>query len=573
MTKYFIQSTAIPFLLIVVISGNLFQLYYNRQILRLTSGYLQSASQNISMYIMDLEQVIFMPFFDNKVISLLSQFSKQESVSFTDQTLFDNEFGNLISSIRYISNDFYSALIVNNDKTIYSSSNFNTAEPVLGYNWSEESWYQQAIEAKGRIVFIPPHTADYYTPEDSTERISLVCTISNLVTRNPYAVIKIDFLPSTIASLFEDLDFNVPFIAYAVDSADNIIFQTSSDKHMSKMIKTEISDSLIKYAGYNEKQVNHLQKRIESTPYTLHILLDRAAAIRYTLNIYAAGIGLYIIAFLISLMLDRKLAKRISEPISAINETLAKVEKGDFEAEYTGKPNWELDEIGASLNHMISDLKETIDKKYVAELAKEKAENKALLSQISPHFLFNTLNTLIALLYDKKYIQLENALYNLSDLLHYVLRKDSMVKTSQELDFLRAYLLLQQERFQNKLEFNIACDEKAKDTTIPRLILQPFVENSIIHGMEPMDKGEFTIDIFAKIANSVLTLSVKDNGVGFDPLKTDFSSSIGVENCLQRIRLLDEDAEIKIESAPQKGCEITIKINLVNEVKNESTNG
>ncbi len=573
MTKYFIQSTAIPFLLIVVISGNLFQFYYNRQILRLTSGYLQSASQNISMYIKDLEQVIFMPFFDNKVISLLSQFSKQESVSFTDQTLFDNEFGNLISSIRYISNDFYSALIVNNDKTIYSSSNFNTAEPMPGYNWSEESWYQQAIEAKGRIVFIPPHTADYYTPEDSTERISLVCTINNLVTRNPYAVIKIDFLPSTIASLFEDLDFNVPFIAYAVDSADNIVFQTSSDKHMSKMIKTEISDPLIKYAGYNEKQVNHLQKRIESTPYTLHILLDRAAAIRYTLNIYAAGIGLYIIAFLISLMLDRKLAKRISEPISAINETLAKVEKGDFEAEYTSKPNWELDEIGASLNHMISDLKETIDKKYVAELAKEKAENKALLSQISPHFLFNTLNTLIALLYDKKYIQLENALYNLSDLLHYVLRKDSMVKTSQELDFLRAYLLLQQERFQNKLEFNIACDEKAKDATIPRLILQPFVENSIIHGMEPMDKGEFTIDIFAKIAGSVLTLSVKDNGVGFDPLKTDFSSSIGVENCLQRIRLLDKDAEIKIESAPQKGCEITIKINLENEVKNESTNG
>ena len=573
MTKYFIQSTAIPFLLIVVISGNLFQLYYNRQILRLTSGYLQSASQNISMYIKDLEQVIFMPFFDNKVISLLSQFSKQESVSFTDQTLFDNEFGNLISSIRYISNDFYSALIVNNDKTIYSSSNFNTAEPMLGYNWSEESWYQQAIEAKGRIVFIPPHTADYYTPQDSTERISLVCTISNLVTRNPYAVIKIDFLPSTIASLFEDLDFNVPFIAYAVDSADNIIFQTSSDKHMSKMIKTEISDSLIKYAGYNEKQVNHLQKRIDSTPYTLHILLDRATAIRYTLNIYAAGIGLYIIAFLISLMLDRKLAKRISEPISAINETLAKVEKGDFEAEYTSKPNWELDEIGASLNHMISDLKETIDKKYVAELAKEKAENKALLSQISPHFLFNTLNTLIALLYDKKYIQLENALYNLSDLLHYVLRKDSMVKTSQELDFLQAYLLLQQERFQNKLKFNIVSDEKAKDATIPRLILQPFVENSIIHGMEPMDKGEFTIDIFAKIAGSVLTLSVKDNGVGFDPLKTDFSSSIGVENCLQRIRLLDKDAEIKIESAPQKGCEITIKINLVNEVKNESTNG
>lgn len=138
LTKYFILSTALPFLAIIILSASLLDRYYSKQLINLMNGYVDSTAENISMYIGNLEQVILLPYFDDEVISLLSQFSKQENVSFVEQTIFENTFGNLISSIRYVSNNFYSTLIVHNDDVIYSSSNFTLSKPLDNHNWSEE---------------------------------------------------------------------------------------------------------------------------------------------------------------------------------------------------------------------------------------------------------------------------------------------------------------------------------------------------------------------------------------------------------------------------------------------------
>ena len=210
LTKYFVLSTALPILSIIILSTGLLERYYSRQLLTLMSSYVDSTAENISMYIGNLEQVILLPYFDDEVISLLSQYSRQDDVSFVDQTIFENAFGNLISSIRYISNNFYSTLIVHNDDVIYSSSNFTQSKPLDDHDWRTEDWYQEALEANGNIVYVPPHVTDYYAPSDDKTKISLVCTIRNLVTRTPYAVIKIDILPSSFASFFENLDFDVP---------------------------------------------------------------------------------------------------------------------------------------------------------------------------------------------------------------------------------------------------------------------------------------------------------------------------------------------------------------------------
>ena len=559
MTKYFIQSTAIPFLLIVVISGNLFQLYYNRQILRLTSGYLQSASQNISMYIKDLEQVIFMPFFDNKVISLLSQFSKQESVSFTDQTLFDNEFGNLISSIRYISNDFYSALIVCDNGTIYSNSNINLSSPINDYDWTEEKWYKDAIEADGSIVFVPPHVAPYYSPADDKVRISLVCTLRNLVTKLPYAVIKIDILPSSFSAFFENLRFDIPYIAYIEDNDGNLIFSMASDDFMNDKLRTEEDNGQLKIAEHDPGLLEHLSERIPKTPYTLNILLDKATMTRQTVSIYVIGIIAYIVAFLIALFLNRQFTRRISEPIAAMQEVLSEIEKGNFNAVYHSRTGWELEELGESLNHAAEDLRKLIEKNYIAKLAQEKAENRALISQLQPHFLFNTLNSLIALLYDRKYPELEEGLYSLSELLRYVLRKDNLVTLSEEMNFIKSYLLLQKIRFGERLEYVVEEGEMTGSLNVPRLLIQPFAENAVIHGIEPSGKT-CTIKITSNLRNGILNITISDNGAGFDMTATDYHSSIGISNSLERIRIMDSKADVKITSSP--GCGCTVEINI-----------
>lgn len=568
LTKYFILSTMLPFLLTIVLGVQMQQRHWTKQQLVLTDGYIDSLAENISMYINDIEQVIILPFFDDEVMSLLNRFSRQDNVSFTDQTVFNNRFGNLISSIRYVRNDFYASLIVHDNKMIYSNSNFNEAEPIEGYDWTKEDWYQMAIRAEGNVVFYPPHTTEYYDQKDGIKKISLVSTIRNLVTKKPYAVIKIDILPSSLATFFSDLDFGVPYIAYIADNNANLIAAASSESFMDNRLQTSDDNGYRKITGYDERLVNHIQHAINDTPYTLNILLDKTTMMMRTLRIYATGILLYAVAIIISMILNRRLTRRISEPITAMREILAEVEKGNFSVHYEGKKNWELEELGSSLNHTIKDLQELIEKNYVAELAKEKAENRALMSQIQPHFLFNTLNSLIALIYEGKYRELEDGLYNLSDLLRYVLRKDNLVSLREEIGFISSYLMLQKERFGTKLTYSIEKDERILETIVPRLILQPFVENSVIHGMEPKETPCHISIKVESMDSERIRMIISDDGAGFDSREKDYSSSIGISNSMNRIRILDPEASISIESMPDSGCVVTIIMR--KDVYNES---
>ena len=170
---------------------------------------------------------------------------------------------------------------------------------------------------------------------------------------------------------FTDLDFSVPYIAYIADDNGNLIASASSDQFMDNRLKLSEENDCTKIAGYNEKLVNHIQHSIKDTPYTLNILLDKTAMMMRTIRIYAIGIMLYAVAIIISLILNRRLSRRISEPITAMKEILSEVEKGNFSVHYEGKRNWELEELGSSLNHTIKDLQELIEKNYIAELAKE----------------------------------------------------------------------------------------------------------------------------------------------------------------------------------------------------------
>ena len=568
LTKYFILSTALPFLAIIILSASLLDRYYSKQLINLMNGYVDSTAENISMYIGNLEQVILLPYFDDEVISLLSQFSKQENVSFVEQTIFENTFGNLISSIRYVSNNFYSTLIVHNDDVIYSSSNFTLSKPLDNHNWSEEEWYQKAMAADGNIIFIPPHKTDYYSPSDNATKLSLVCTIRNLVTKTPYAVIKIDILPSSFESFFMNLDFDVPYTAYIVDNNSNLIFFTSSDPFMSEALMLYEEDGQTKVGNQDTRRVNHLEMEIKDTPYTLNILLDKTTMAKRTIGIYAIGIGLYFIAFVIALLLNRRLTKRIAEPITAMRKVLSEVEKGNFNVSYESRKGWELEELGASLNHAIDDLKDLIEKNYIAKLAEEKAENKALLAQLQPHFLFNTLNTLIALVYEGKYKELEEGLYSLSDLLRYVLRKDNLVPLSDEINFIKSYLLLQKDRFGDRLDYSVTADDKSLQSLVPRLLIQPFAENAVIHGMEP-DKKKCTVTITAKEEAERIKITIRDDGRGFNMNSTDIMSSIGISNSFDRIRILDSEASVSIVSSLGNGC--TVKIDIKEVLSDESS--
>jgi two-component system sensor histidine kinase YesM len=212
-----------------------------------------------------------------------------------------------------------------------------------------------------------------------------------------------------------------------------------------------------------------------------------------------------------------------------------------------------------NVNQMIEELELTIQRTYVAQLAQKEAENRALLSQIQPHFLFNTLNSLIARLYENNTAELEQGMYSLSDMLHYVLREEETVQLHEEVTFVTNYLILQQSRFKDRLRYIITMDEKAQSVIIPRLLLQPFVENAIIHGIEPGTKMS-TIEIRITHSEHAVLIIIKDDGVGFDENKTDIMKSVGISNSVNRLKLFHMQAKIKISGAPKVGCTVAISI-------------
>jgi len=201
--------------------------------------------------------------------------------------------------------------------------------------------------------------------------------------------------------------------------------------------------------------------------------------------------------------------------------------------------------------------------KYNELLEKRKAEYTALQSQIQPHFLYNVLNGLIGLnrLGDKK--SLEKAIFSLKDMLRYTLEQAEWTTVAEEFRFLEKYCALQKMRFQERLEVDIRHDPETADLKIPKLILQPLVENAVIHGIEPLGRrGNLSISagIIEKSGSPFLGIYIRDNGIGFEPAAVADKRHIGLANVRDRLLMSFNNSLFNLSSANGSGTIIAIEI-------------
>lgn len=191
------------------------------------------------------------------------------------------------------------------------------------------------------------------------------------------------------------------------------------------------------------------------------------------------------------------------------------------------------------------------------------AQLNALRLQLQPHFLFNTLNTISALMeFDKK--EAQRIVSRLGNLLRVVLdqNKRNFIPLREELDFIQNYLKIEQTRFQDRLEVSFNIEEPALRVQVPSLILQPLVENAIKHGFANQS-GDGQIAITGHIQGSqMLTLEVKDNGKGSPANEaTLLKKGIGLQNVKERLSLLYGDqARFQLQTAPGSGFTVTLAL-------------
>lgn len=280
-------------------------------------------------------------------------------------------------------------------------------------------------------------------------------------------------------------------------------------------------------------------------------------------------VGMLLILLPILLLISRIVTK----PLSQVSEAIRKFAKGDFTQRVNVSTNDEIAEVADCFNTMVEDIKSLIDENYVITLKEKESELNALQSQINPHFLYNTLDSLYWQATGTGQEELADSILALSDLFKLVLsRGSSEVPVEREMELIARYLQIQKMRFSKRLEYSIDVDEEAKDKIIPKLIIQPFVENAIVHGLENISTT-CTLTVTASVRDNYLHFEVTDTGIGmtkeevaslWEDNKQYANQRIGryaIKNIKERLEIkYGGDFKLEIQSEKGRGTKVIIDV-------------
>ncbi|GGG25677.1 cache domain-containing sensor histidine kinase [Paenibacillus abyssi] len=209
-------------------------------------------------------------------------------------------------------------------------------------------------------------------------------------------------------------------------------------------------------------------------------------------------------------------AHKIGNPLVNLSRLMRKGENGDLTVRSRNVGRNEIGQLGRSFNKMIQQIDLLIGRIAKEEAEKKKAEIRALRYQINPHFLYNTLNSIRWMAKLNRTNDVDNAVTTLVHLLEGSLeRKGVFVKLGEELELLEKYMIIQEYRYDNKIDLRIECSNELKEVLIPRMLLQPIVENAIFHGIAPKDQ-DGSIEIQVDDTEHDLIVRITDDGVGIE---------------------------------------------------------
>jgi len=279
-------------------------------------------------------------------------------------------------------------------------------------------------------------------------------------------------------------------------------------------------------------------------------------------------------------MVSYFVSKKTSKPIYKLCAAMEKVQNGNLEISENIKGWREIDQLVKGFNAMISKIKQLLIDIRKEEILKKCAEIEALQSQINPHFLHNTLFSIKCLIQMGKHEQAVKMITVFIDLLKLTLKKNfELISVHEEILSIEKYIELQKIRYSNKIDLEKNISPETTKLFIPAMILQPLIENSIFHGIEPK-KGIGKIIISTFIEGNTLKILIHDDGIGIEEntieslnsrsyQKNNKFSSIGISNVDQRIRLkFGESYGLSFEK-PESGTTVVLTLPIISESTNE----
>lgn len=529
----YIVIIVIPLIIAAAITGNVTSRIINEEVKKTTFQTLNQANKNISKMLENMKNAILYVSMNRELQNNLSQKSgdtpfeiNRQVTAIRNSILYPGIFNENYTSIEIfaLNKDQYPMRFEQND--VMSSQ---VAE--------DKDWYKKAVELNGKLYWYI--NSDFGNPMISVARL----TVNVKDYTKPIAVISVDMDISKIGAVISGIRLGKTGKVYLVDNKGRLIYSEDNSALLKYILyKGSSGSELIDIDGskmmviYNTLPQNgwRLVGMVHSNELT-----EKADMIKNLIYLTA------LLSLAIAVLMSLYFSYSISQPIIALASRMKNVEKGNLDISVKTTLRGEIGILYSSFNYMIKRINELIHEAYVSKIKKKDAELKALQAQINPHFLYNTLDSINWIAIKNNVPDISRMVTSLASILRYSLNKgDDVITVENELKQVKSYITIQKIRFKDKFDVSFNIDEEIAGYKTIKLILQPLVENAIIHGIETYDgKGKIQVNGYLRYGKIIFEVINNGNPIDLDLVNKLLSSdeeekdSYGIQNVNERIKL------------------------------------
>jgi two-component system sensor histidine kinase YesM len=582
--RLFIMTSAVPILFISFFSFYNISNTLKKNTEELTINNLEQISNSLNIWLESYEDILYQIYTDDDVVTLVDKLNSGKDVEVSKNQLrrFLRGILNTKDYIRSITVITSEGMIIAYDQLTSSSSDKSWLPQ---FSLSQDQLYEEISKDNSTHIFSTEYgvsfaNKDYYL----FHMAHRIIDYKDLTKKNGVVIVSIDEKLLSKVCIEKDISYkNRSDINFIVDQKGRLISYNNEEQLTNTVTNSKaiLKDRKEDYLNFISQETKIKKEylsvyvfRNEELSWDIVNVTNQWADIR-TLSLQQQIVILVgTLSLLIAISLTVWLSRRLVSSVKKVTEAMYTVSTGNLETKVNIEKQMplEIEFIALQFNDMLVKLYEAIKKENEAKERQLDAEIRALEAQINPHFLYNTLDTINWMAINKEDYDISNAINSLAMILRYAItNSNATVEIHQELDWLKNYIYLQQIRLKNTFHYELDVDPQILNDKVHKLILQPFVENAIIHGFEGITREHILI-IKLELKDDFIRILIKDNGKGIEPAvveeinnkvfnHSDRGSHIGMENVISRLFMYyGEAASVQINSILDEETEVVILI-------------
>ena len=510
---FFLAIIFIPIITLGLFSNTIYSRSIEKNANKHTTQMLNQIQNSIEYYLQSVDNIMYYIAQTPEVVAYLENDNTSDALEIRVRELLNvyTEANPEISGI----------LIVNqHDKYLSNELTKNSRDPLI-----YEDWYQKAMEHTHISHYQSKpigRNVDTYSDYSADEVISISRTMRHPKTHEIMGIILIDMKLNKFEEIIKSSNMGQKGFFYILDKNGDIVYSPINPiiYRINNEWFKEKSNLLVK--SINHEMFEIIRQTSTKNGWQVIGVFSIQEILEDVFNMQTFAVVISFITFFMAILVAVFFTNTIVTPIKELTSLMRRAEQGDLEVSFENHHyKDEIGELGHSFNRMLKEIKQLIEMVYTEQRNKRKADLEVLQAQIKPHFLYNTLDTIQWMASDYGAKDIVEIVGALTKLFRIGLSKGKEVITvAEEIEHIKSYMVIQKARYEDKLEYEIICDEELKACSILKLTAQPIVENAIYHGIK-QKRGAGKIDITFLKAKEKIKILIKDNGAGIDEEKLE----------------------------------------------------